>query len=74
MNIYSSVCLFACLVMVQYKFKTFIFPLFSRFIAIRYPLRARSLCTKRHARLVIVTVWLLSLLAAVPIIIAIVSM
>ncbi|KAH3698314.1 mu-type opioid receptor-like isoform X1 [Dreissena polymorpha] len=39
-----------------------------RFIAIRFPLRARSLCTKRHARVVISVTWVTSFVAAVPII------
>lgn len=44
-----------------------------RFIAIRYPLRARSVCTKRHASVVIVSTWLVSFILAIPVIFAIVS-
>ncbi|XP_060598437.1 allatostatin-A receptor-like isoform X2 [Ruditapes philippinarum] len=42
-----------------------------RFIAIRYPLKARSLCTKRHARIVIISTWVTSFATAVPTIFAI---
>ncbi|XP_060568104.1 QRFP-like peptide receptor isoform X2 [Ruditapes philippinarum] len=42
-----------------------------RFIAIRYPLKARSMCTKRHARIVIISTWVTSFATAVPTIVAI---
>ncbi|XP_045160128.1 allatostatin-A receptor-like [Mercenaria mercenaria] len=42
-----------------------------RFIAIRHPLKARSLCTKRHARIVIISTWITSFATAVPTIFAI---
>ncbi|XP_052774683.1 cholecystokinin receptor-like [Mya arenaria] len=42
-----------------------------RFFAIRFPLRARSMCTKRHASVVILCTWFASCLAAIPVIFAI---
>lgn len=42
-----------------------------RFIAIRHPLKARSLCTKRHARIVIISTWIASFATAIPVIFAI---
>ncbi|XP_048256456.1 allatostatin-A receptor-like [Haliotis rufescens] len=39
-----------------------------RFIAIRYPLRAKYVCTITHARLVAVLVWVFSFVFAIPII------
>ena len=44
-----------------------------RFVAIRFPLKARTLCTVRHARIVIIGVWVISFLLAVPVISGIVS-
>ncbi|KAL3851827.1 hypothetical protein ACJMK2_015532 [Sinanodonta woodiana] len=41
-----------------------------RCIAIQYPLKAKSLCTIFHARVVVFIVWCISLVAAVPIIFA----
>ncbi|XP_048774612.1 allatostatin-A receptor-like isoform X2 [Ostrea edulis] len=38
-----------------------------RFVAIIYPLHARSLCTSRHAKFVIGSVWILSFVSCVPI-------
>lgn len=37
-----------------------------RFVAIVYPLRARSICTVRHARVVIGVIWILSCVASTP--------
>ncbi|XP_041360093.1 QRFP-like peptide receptor [Gigantopelta aegis] len=39
-----------------------------RFVAIRYPLKAKSLCTMRHAQIVVVCVWLQAFIMALPII------
>ncbi|XP_061169738.1 allatostatin-A receptor-like [Saccostrea echinata] len=39
-----------------------------RYVAIVYPLRARSLCTVRHAKFVIGAVWILSFIYTVPVI------
>lgn len=39
-----------------------------RFVAIRYPLKARSLCTVRHARIVIIGVWANAFVLAIPMI------
>ncbi|XP_062610359.1 allatostatin-A receptor-like [Saccostrea cucullata] len=39
-----------------------------RFIAIIYPLRARSLCTVRHSKFVIAAVWILSFIYTMPVI------
>lgn len=38
-----------------------------RYVAIRYPLKAKYLCTLVHAKVVIFSVWSLSFIAAVPI-------
>ncbi|OWF56335.1 allatostatin-A receptor-like isoform X2 [Mizuhopecten yessoensis] len=39
-----------------------------RFMAILFPLRARYICTMRHARLVILCIWLQALVMAVPVV------
>ncbi|XP_060077363.1 allatostatin-A receptor-like [Ylistrum balloti] len=39
-----------------------------RFMAILFPLRARYLCTMRHARIVIFCIWLQALVMAVPVV------
>ncbi|KAL4235611.1 hypothetical protein ACF0H5_004007 [Mactra antiquata] len=39
-----------------------------RFIAIKHPLKARSMCTKRHARIVIISTWIASFVTAIPVI------
>lgn len=38
-----------------------------RFVAIVYPLRARSVCTVRHARVVIGVIWTLSCVLSAPV-------
>lgn len=38
-----------------------------RYIAIRHPLKARYICTLVHARVVILSVWLLSFICSIPI-------
>ncbi|XP_048761367.1 QRFP-like peptide receptor [Ostrea edulis] len=37
-----------------------------RFVAILYPLRARSVCTMKHAKLVTILIWIASFIIAVP--------
>lgn len=39
-----------------------------RFMAILFPLRARYLCTMRHARIVILCIWLQALVMAIPVV------
>jgi hypothetical protein len=46
---------------------SFLFLFKERYFAIIHPLRAKYICTKRRARNIIIIIWALSFLAAVPV-------